>query len=1089
VNENRFHLLIDSIPQFIWEARADGAGLFANKQMLAYLDNSLEQIQGQGWLASIHPDDRERVTDTWGRAVLAGEEYSTEFRIRNGRTGEYRWFLTRAVPHRNQQGQISRWFGTCTDIQNGKQIEHALRESEERFRTVLKNLPGGVFAHDLAGKFLLVNDAAAKNTGYSQEELLNLSVEDIDLKNPANEMRERLWQGLSRGESLTITSIHTRKDGSRYPTEIYLNAIELDGRPVILAIAMDITERLRSEEALRTSEGRYRSLFKSMTEGFALHEIITDANGTPCDYRFLEINPAFERLTGLSRESTVGKTVRQVIPFLEARWIETYGRVVATGTPVHIEDYTAPLDRWFEVFAYRTAPGQFAVLFTDITRRKRTEEERKRIEGQLREAESQYRRIIETANEGIWILDEESKTRYVNAKMAEMFGYTIEEMAGRSLFDFVTPEEKEITHGNVARRRAGIAEQHDFKFKRKDGSDFWALISTNPIQDEAGRYIGALGMVTDITTRKLAEEERETSLEFLRLMNDSQDTEDLVKSVADFFQRKSGCAAVGIRLRKGDDYPYYETRGFSKTFILLESSLCSRDQEGRMCLDSDGNPILECMCGNVICGRFDPAKPFFTAKGSFWTNSTSDLLAQTTEADRQARTRNLCHGQGYESVALIALRSGEERLGLLQLNDERTGYFNIDIITFWERLADYLSVALSKLAAEEALLKINENLEQRIAERTELAESRSRQLQSLAVELIEAEERERRRIAGLLHEDLQQLLAGARFILQSVSEKFPHASELGEVERMLADSIGKSRSLAHELSPAVLHHSGLTAALEWLSLQMHEQFGLNVQLEVALAKTIENTPLKVFLFRSAKELLFNIVKHAEVKNAHVALFESDAGLDLTVSDIGAGFDPSILEKSTPRGGLGLLTLRERARYMGGSLIIESTPGKGSRIKLTVPLKMATIPDVQPPATGVEEKSRLPAGRDTVPAPSNIRVLFADDHKVMRQGLVRLISAKPNIEVVGEAANGLDACELTAQLKPDVVVMDVSMPEMDGIEATRRIKAHQPQVRVIGLSMYEDEHISRKMRAAGAEAFVSKAASSAELLKAIYGMER
>jgi PAS domain S-box-containing protein len=162
VNENRFHLLIDSIPQFIWEARADGAGLFANKQMLAYLDNSLEQIQGQGWLASIHPDDRERVTDTWGRAVLAGEEYSTEFRIRNGRTGEYRWFLTRAVPHRNQQGQISRWFGTCTDIQNGKQIEHALRESEERFRTVLKNLPGGVFAHDLAGKFLLVNDAAAK---------------------------------------------------------------------------------------------------------------------------------------------------------------------------------------------------------------------------------------------------------------------------------------------------------------------------------------------------------------------------------------------------------------------------------------------------------------------------------------------------------------------------------------------------------------------------------------------------------------------------------------------------------------------------------------------------------------------------------------------------------------------------------------------------------------------------------------------------------------------------------------------------------------------------------------------------------------
>ena len=109
------------------------------------------------------------------------------------------------------------------------------------------------------------------------------------------------------------------------------------------------------------------------------------------------------------------------------------------------------------------------------------------------------------------------------------------------------------------------------------------------------------------------------------------------------------------------------------------------------------------MCGNVICGRFDPSKPFFTARGSFWTNCTTELLATTTEADRQARTRNRCNGEGYESVALIALRVGEDRLGLLQLNDHRKDRFTAERIALWERLAGYLAVALAKTLAEEHL--------------------------------------------------------------------------------------------------------------------------------------------------------------------------------------------------------------------------------------------------------------------------------------------------------------------------------------------------------------------------------------------------
>ena len=207
----------------------------------------------------------------------------------------------------------------------------------------------------------------------------------------------------------------------------------------------------------------------------------------------------------------------------------------------------------------------------------------------------------------------------------------------------------------------------------------------------------------DVSRHRREEQERETAAGFLRLVNESQGKDDLVRKAVTFFQEKSGCEAVGIRLEDGDDYPYFEARGFPQEFVRLENQLCTRDRNGAVVRDSAGYPLCECMCGNVICGRFDPAKPFFTARGSFWTNSTTELLARTTESDRQARTRNRCNGEGYESVALIALTVGKDRLGLLQLNDRRKGRFTAAGIALWERLAGYLAVALAKTLAEGAV--------------------------------------------------------------------------------------------------------------------------------------------------------------------------------------------------------------------------------------------------------------------------------------------------------------------------------------------------------------------------------------------------
>jgi PAS domain S-box-containing protein len=211
---------------------------------------------------------------------------------------------------------------------------------------------------------------------------------------------------------------------------------------------------------------------------------------------------------------------------------------------------------------------------------------------------------------------------------------------------------------------------------------------------------------------ELTLKEREITIDFLQLVNESQGMEELIRASTAFFQQRSGCEAVGIRLHEGHDYPYFEARGFPEEFILLENHLCDYDENDRVCLDSDGSPLLECMCGNVIRGRFDPTKPFFTERGTFWTNHTTDLLASTTEEDRQSRTRNRCNGEGYESVALIPLRTSDERWGLLQLNDKRKGRFTPESIALWERLAQYLSVALAKCEAEKELKESEARLKQ-----------------------------------------------------------------------------------------------------------------------------------------------------------------------------------------------------------------------------------------------------------------------------------------------------------------------------------------------------------------------------------------
>lgn len=334
---------------------------------------------------------------------------------------------------------------------------------------------------------------------------------------------------------------------------------------------------------------------------------------------------------------------------------------------------------------------------------KRNLAEQTQANERLLASETRYRRLFESAKDGILILNAGTgQIIDVNPFLRELTGYSHEEFLGKHLWEIGSFKDiaasKEAFHELMAE---AYVRYENLPLETRNGKRLDVEFVSNIYVENDENVIQC--NIRDITERRREESRTALATQVMTTLNRIHDISKLIPDILQQLQEYTDMDAVGIRLREGEDYPYFETRGFPDAFLADEQYLCTRNATGELLHDETGHAILECMCGNILRERTDPSMPFFTTGGSFWTNNSTTLLATASAEARQSRTRDRCNLEGYESVALIPLRSGDEIIGLLQLNDHRPDRFNLETIEFYEKLGNSIGIAIRWKQNAEAL--------------------------------------------------------------------------------------------------------------------------------------------------------------------------------------------------------------------------------------------------------------------------------------------------------------------------------------------------------------------------------------------------
>jgi PAS domain S-box-containing protein len=1036
-SETRYRALADTMPQVVFIATASGFVEYVNRPGLEYIGLRLDEAIGFGWLGAIHPDDRQLVSERWLECLRIGKTYEFENRLLRA-DGHYRWQLARAVPIVGESGAIVRLIGTSTDIHDHRQAQQDLQQSRteaecqaEELNRLYQTSPAGLAFLDTELRFVRINQTLAKINGFPPEAYIGRTFREM--LSPA--MADRLEPVLRLVVDEAKPAMNVEFEGEppsdpgniRYWLANYYPLVNREGSVLGVNVVMqDMTERKRTEEALQRSHAFIRQIIDTDPNFI----FVKDRDG-----RFTLVNQTVADCYGTTVEELLGKTdadfnsnVEEVDQFRRKDREVLDGLQELFIAEEVITDASGSV-RWLQTVK-RPILGERGQA-THILGVATDITQRRLAEEALRRNEELLRLVTDSSPIAMAYCDEQQRLRFVNRAYVDRFGLEPSQVLDKPIAEVIGSQAYDTFRAHIVAALRGTRTEFEAAVPYERIGTRYMRCAYVPHLDHQGRAIGFTAVMMDITDRRRMEEALRESEERLRL-----------------------ALAAGQMGAWDVDLATDMTRWDRKEFALLglmEGSITPSTPEFYRHVHPDDLPLVEQSVQRALNGSTGALEHEFRVirpDGAIrWLAAKGQVLN-----DHEGRP-----------VRMVGV--------------------NFDVT--------------ERRRTEERLRSFTHELEARVAERTQELTQLHERLRALATELNLTEQRERKRLATDLHDYLTQLLALVCMKLSQIKRKAPGATqaEIAQTEGVVNEALVYTRTLVTQLSPPVLHEFGLPVALRWLAEQMIRQ-ELTVEVRQSVPDQVSLPEDRaVLLFQSVRELLINVRKHARTNHALMTIEQTGASLCITVRDEGAGMDLQAAQSSQPSAmssKFGLFSIRERMLAIGGCLEIESAPGRGMTSRLSLPLTRPESMDageLQTPCQSQEDATLQHDERASPCQDGRIRVLLVDDHTIVREELRVLLYDRQDLLVVGEAGDGEQAVLLADKLRPDCVIMDVNMPRMDGMEATRRIKAAFADTAVIGISVNNSQEMVAAMRRAGADAFLSKEAPAEDIHHTIVTMTR
>ena len=772
------------------------------------------------------------------------------------------------------------------DITAKKRIIDALEDNEKKYFNLVDQSPDGLFLIESSGKITSVNKAMCKELAFSEEELLSMNIWDIIPEQFLDQYRQRLAKIL-QGEKLGKVAeyVLSGKDGKYHYVEI-LSAPHYSGKGIIgyQGIARDVTARKQAEEKLEKSEKHYRLLFDEMFSGFAVHEIICDQSGTPTDYRFLSVNKAFEKMTGLDASDILGKTVLEVLPGTESSWIERYGKVALTGEPTRFENYSAVLGKHYEVRAYCPEHGKFATLIIDITARKQAE-------SQL----AYQSALLESVNDAIVASDAQYRLTAWNASAESLYGWKTEEVLGRNGLEIIRTE---WPAKDAEEMRRAILELGHWRGEatqaRKDGKRLPVEISSMVLRDESGQITGYVSANRDISEQKRVEKYLRQLAAIVESSNDAiigKTLDAVITSWNIGAERIYGYTAAEVigkpisllvppghdneifqileKIKRGENIVHYETKRQRKDGEIIDVSLTVSPVK-----DENGEIVSASTIARDISERKHAEEEL-----SLYQEHLEEVVAERTRELRDAQEQLVRH----ERLAVLGQIAGSVS----------------------HELRNPLGVISNAIYY---LKLVQPDADEKIKKYHDIIERETRNSENIINDLLDFAR----------HKPAEQERVSVVELVQRTLERFPVPATVTVIRKVRAELpmvLADPRQVEQVLGNLT------TNACQAMATQKSSATGVK-----------EGGKLTI----SAHVLA--LVSGRDPQKEMLAIAVKDTGVGIPPENIPKLFDPLFTTKITGIG-LGLAICKKLVEANGGWIEVQSAPGKGSTFTLYLPTQV------------------------------------------------------------------------------------------------------------------------------------------------------